>query len=283
MRMLVCCTALISFSLLSCAESTHQRQRMNFENRLDDGLSQSVETQMIRMESGSSLYSRLKQTPASYEGRLVTLSGIVLKAKRLAGSTEIEILQLPEGADGRPTEDRRQSEGRFLAMQTTTFLDPAILATGPMVTVNGTVAERVERPLDPGADNYSYPVIMIQQLTVWPLEFLHPTYPVASGAGGLSPPSTNPNFGLELVGSALNGIFRGLFHSSSSGQRSSYSSSPYSSGASSSNSSPPPQKDIPPQFKKPNLSLSAVLSEKRPFCFFEKETPRRDADGTFGT
>jgi starvation-inducible outer membrane lipoprotein len=231
---------------------------MNLENSLDDGVSQSVQTPTTPVESSPSLYSQLKAEPSIYIGRMVTLSGIVLKAKRLQGSTEVEILQLPEAADGRPMEDRRRSEGRFLALQTTTFLDPAILATGPMVTVVGSVEETVERPLEPGSDPYTYPVIAVQQLTVWPSELLHPTapfYPVTAGAASLGPTSTNPNFALDLIGSVLTGIFQGLFNSSGSRHRS-YSSSSYSSshssGRSSSNPSPPPPKDIPPQFRKPN-------------------------------
>lgn len=247
MRIFVYCTALISLVLVSCAQSAHQRQRMNLENRLNDGEFQSVQTPMTTIESIPSSYSQLKAEPSTYRGRTVTLSGIVLKAKRLQGSTEIEILQLPESADGRPMEDRRKSEGRFLAMQTTTFLDPAILATGPMVTVVGSVGEIVERPLEAGSDLYSYPVIAVQQLTVWPSELLHSNAPFTAGGAGLDPSSTNPNFALDLVGSALTGIFQGLFNSSGGGRW----SSSHSSGPSPSNPSPPP-KDIPPQFKKPN-------------------------------
>jgi starvation-inducible outer membrane lipoprotein len=208
---------------------------------------------MTRMKSAPSLYSQLKTAPATYEGKVVTLSGIVLKAKRLQGLTEVEILQLPEGVDGRPTEDRRESEGRFLARQTTAFLDPAILATGPIVTVVGSVEESVERPLEPGADNYSYPVIAIQQLTVWPSELLQSnagSYPAGAGASGLIPTNTNPYFGLELVGSVVTGIIQGIFSTSRDERRSSYSSA--STGSSSANPSPPPTKDIPPQFRKPN-------------------------------
>ena len=253
MRILVCSMALLGFLFASCAQSAHQRQRMNLESRPDDGPSQLVEAQVAGMESGPRLYSQIKETPAKYEGKVVTLSGVVLKAKRLQGSTEIEILHLPEGADGRPTEDRRQSQGRFLARQTTTFLDPAILSTGPMVTVVGSVDETVERPLEAGSDFYSYPVLTVQQLTVWPSELLHSNPPVAAGAAGFDPSSTSPNFALELVGSVLTGIFQGLFNSSGNKRwSSSRSSSSYSSGSTSSNPSPPPPKDIPPQFRKPN-------------------------------
>ena len=254
MRMFICCTALIGFVFASCAQSAHQRQRMNLENPLDDGTSQSLQALMTPIGIPS-LYSQLKTAPSTYIGRTVTLSGIVLKAKRLQGSTEVEILQLPEAADGRPMQDRRHSQGRFLAIQTTTFLDPAILSTGPMVTVVGSVEETVERPLETGADPYSYPVIAVQQLIVWPSELLAstaPFYPITAGAASLSPTSTNSSFALDLVGSVLSSIFQNLLNSDGSGRRSSYSSLSSSPGASSSNPSPPPPKDIPPQFRKPN-------------------------------
>ena len=255
MRMFVYCTVLIGLVLASCAESTHQRQRINIENRPDDGPSQSAETHMTRMDSAPSLYSQLKAAPVTYAGKVVTLSGIVLRARRLQGTTEVEILQLPEGVDGRPAEDRRQSEGRFLARQTTAFLDPAILATAPVVTVVGSVEESVERPLEPGSDSYSYPVIAIQQLTVWPKELIHsngPSYPLASGAGGLNVANTSPNFALDVIGSVLSGIFQAIFNSSRSEPQASYSPSSHSSASSSASPSSPPPKDIPPQFRKPN-------------------------------
>ncbi len=248
MRTFVCFTALISFVLASCAESTHQRQRLNLNNRLDDGASQSTETQTIHTEASRSLYSQLQSVPATYEGKVVTLSGIVLKARRLQGLTEVEVLQLPDDVYGRPTEDRHHSEGRFLARQTSSFLDPAILATGPIVTVVGSVEESVERPLEPGSDSYSYPVIAIQQLMVWPSELVHsngPSYPVASNTRSLIQSNTNATFLLDVIGPVLRVIFQGIFNSSRSDHPAAYSPPSYFSGSSSDYRSSPRPKGYP--------------------------------------
>lgn len=251
----VFCLASITVVLVSCAESVHQRERLGLgagpsqaPEEVSDSARASAEPESAPLADG-----RPSAHLHVHQGQVVMLSGTVLKAKQLNGVTEIEILQLPSGADGRPTEDRRQSQGRFLAKQTT-FLDPAVLATGPMVTVLGMVEDEVERPLEPGADNYSYPVLAIQQLTVWPLELLQPnagSYAAPGSATGLSGTEASGDFALNFLGSILTGIVQAIFNPDRHDQqRSSYSSTSSQSSSSPSHSSSPSQKDIPPQFQK---------------------------------
>jgi len=78
-------------------------------------------------------------SPESYKGRVLVLGGEVLKAKRLRAGTEIEFLQLPLEDGEKPSHDRRQSQGRFLALQQE-FLDPATVAEGTRVTMVGEVS-----------------------------------------------------------------------------------------------------------------------------------------------
>lgn len=262
MRTRVVCLMMLSLLLASCAESVHQYERMGLGSGYS---SMSVEVPGSPGATGfvRSAYARA-EAPASADlqltqGQAVSLSGIVLKAKRLDGMTEVEVLQLPLEADGRPTGDRRQSQGRFLARQTT-FLDPAILATGPVVTVHGVVEGVVERPLEPGSDNYAYPIVVVQDLTIWPHELLQPyggAYVQAIGQA--SPPNLEPETGwaFGFLGALFRGFGQALFMPNHYDSRHHYGYSSYapnySSGSSPSPNPPPPaQKDIPPQFRKHN-------------------------------
>lgn len=252
MRTRLVCTILTSLMLASCAESVHQHQRMGLEGGYSEPQAPAVTKPGILPPADILPPEKL----AMSEGQAVSLSGIVLKAKRLDGMTEIEVLQLPLEADGRPTNDRRQSQGRFLARQTT-FLDPAILATRPTVTVHGVMEGIVERPLEPGSDDYAYPIIAVQDLTIWPHELLQPYSGSDVSAIGLANPSyTEPGtgFSLSFLGVLFRGFGQALFTPNRYDYRNNYgypSYSPnYSSSSSSSNPPPPAQKDIPPQFRK---------------------------------
>lgn len=261
MRTRVVCLMMLSLLLASCAESVHQYERMGLGSGYSSmpvevpgspGATGFVRSAYARAEAPASADLQLTQ------GQAVSLSGIVLKAKRLDGMTEIEVLQLPLEVDGRPTNDRRQSQGRFLARQTT-FLDPAILATRPTVTVHGVTEGVVERPLEPGSDNYAYPIVVVQDLTIWPYELLQP-YSGSSvqAIGPANPPYTEPGTGflLSFLGAFFRGFGQALFTPNRYDYRNNYgypSYSPnYSSSSSSSNPPPPAPKDIPPQFRKNN-------------------------------
>lgn len=246
---------LMSLMLVSCAESVHQQERMGFEQERSRPQAVPALSYINESQPSPPVYGTTPVKLQLSQGQSVTMSGLVLQAKRLEGFTEIEILQLPAGADSRPTEDRRQSQGRFLARQTT-FLDPAILATKPMVTITGVVEAEVERPLEPGSDNYAYHVVAIQELTIWPQELIEPYAGSLAQPGGttaFSQPDMETDFMSNFLGAILRGLGQILFspnrHDYRSPYNSSYSSS-HSSSSSSASPSPPPEKDIPPQFRK---------------------------------
>lgn len=261
MRMRLLGIILMSLLLASCAESVHQHERLGLGR---DSFRMPVEASDSSRATG---FVRSVSVPAGERppasslmtaGEVVSLSGIVLKAKRLDGMTEVEVLQLPLEADGRPTGDRRQSQGRFLARQTT-FLDPAILATGPTVTVQGVVEGVVERPLEPGSDDYAYPVIAVQDLTIWPQELLQPSGAVALRPTGLADTAqadAAAGSSLDFLGAILQGFGRALFmpnqYDSWRHYRSPSYTPDYSSRSSPSSNPLPAQKDIPPQFRKHN-------------------------------
>ncbi|BCA52954.1 hypothetical protein W02_00940 [Nitrospira sp. KM1] len=154
--------------LTACAQSAHQLERKGIGS---EGLMEGSPASESRVDADASeqasLFAQLRAAPTEFLGRTVTISGIVLNAKRLEGFTELEILQLPADAGVPSAGDRRRSLGRFLARQSS-FLDPATLGGDPLVTVTGVVEGELQRPLNEGADNYLYPIVTVRELKVWP-------------------------------------------------------------------------------------------------------------------
>jgi outer membrane lipoprotein len=109
-------------------------------------------------------FLQLKESPATYNGRLVVLGGEVLSAKRGTDNTRIEVLQIPLNASHEPVQDRTSSQGRFLALQEQ-FLDPATVPVGSLVTVVGEVTGTTTMPID--EVQYVYPTLRIRHVQVW--------------------------------------------------------------------------------------------------------------------
>ena len=110
-------------------------------------------------------FLEVKTAPDSFKGQSVVFGGVVLTARRLKGGTRIEVLQLPIDRSTRPGYDLTRSQGRFIAFQRE-FLDPATLPQGTRVTVTGDVTGSTTLPLD--ETEYTYPVIDIKRVQVWP-------------------------------------------------------------------------------------------------------------------
>lgn len=138
-------------------------------------LAAACSSQQIIPESLESLVDRsvsfrdLVSAPETYEGKVVVLGGVVLKAKRLKEGTQIELLQMPLDKGERPILDRQQSQGRFLAIQQE-FLDPATIVEGSAMTIVGEVSGAKTDYLDDV--EYRYPVVIVKHLHVW----LAPSY-----------------------------------------------------------------------------------------------------------
>ena len=110
-------------------------------------------------------YAQLKASTETYKGQAVTLGGKVLHAKRLKEGTRIEILHLPLTSSLKPIFDLSKSQGRFVAIKRE-FLDPATLPPGTFVTISGEIAGSMTLPLD--ETDYTYPVVDIKNVRVWP-------------------------------------------------------------------------------------------------------------------
>jgi outer membrane lipoprotein len=140
----------------ACAQSAHQSGQYLFDRLVPKDLRQQVDRTVT--------FSELKESPSTYEGRVIMLSGVVLNAKRAKERTEIEVLQIPSNTSFGPSREREQSEGRFLAVQER-GLDPAVVEEGSHITVIGEVKGTATKSLDEGT--YTYPVLDIKQLVDW--------------------------------------------------------------------------------------------------------------------
>ncbi len=110
-------------------------------------------------------FSEVKESPASFKGKLVILGGKILEAKRKKSSTQLTILQLPLNDEQVPTTELIQSQGRFIAEQQE-FLDPATVPPDSRITVVGEITGSVTQQLD--ETDYTYPTLKIHHLKVWP-------------------------------------------------------------------------------------------------------------------
>jgi outer membrane lipoprotein len=157
LRLIALFCLLCGLSILSaCAESVHQVQR----TAESLGIPLELENEIDR----SVRFADLQQAPSEYVGRTVMLGGTVIKGKRTKEGTELEVLQRPTGEEGKLTEDRLRSEGRFLAVQEA-FLDPATFPQGTPITVIGTVKGVTTRRLD--ESDYVYPVLEVKHVIDW--------------------------------------------------------------------------------------------------------------------
>ncbi len=141
----------------ACAQSAHQSGRDLLDQILPDQVQQQIDHSVSFVD--------LKANPAAYQGKTIMVSGIVLKSRRVKDRTEIEVLQIPTGSGAVPTKDRARSQGRFLAVKSGEFLDPAVVDAGTPVTVVGEVGPAVTRGMDEG--EYTYPVLEIKHVVDW--------------------------------------------------------------------------------------------------------------------
>jgi len=146
-----------SLLLLGCAQSAHQTGQ--------DRLDQVIPSPVMRQVDKSVSFSDLRAAPSDYLGRTVMLSGLALTSRRVKDRTEIEILQLPTEPGLLPADRKAQSQGRFVAVQSHAFLDPAVIEKDAPLTVVGEVQGSTTKQIDDG--EYRYPVLEIKHLVNW--------------------------------------------------------------------------------------------------------------------
>ncbi len=100
-----------------------------------------------------------------YTGMRVVWGGMIVKTQPLQQMTQIEVLAFPVDSNGEP--DRQtSSQGRFL-IQRKGYLEPADFAPGRWLSVVGTIGQPQMGTV--GKASYRFPVILPDQLYLWPL------------------------------------------------------------------------------------------------------------------
>lgn len=100
-----------------------------------------------------------------YTDMRVVWGGMIIKTQPLQQKTQIEVLAFPVDSNGEP--DRQTtSQGRFL-IQHQGYLEPADFAPGRWVSVVGKIGQSQMGTV--GKVNYRFPVIVPEQLYLWPL------------------------------------------------------------------------------------------------------------------
>lgn len=103
---------------------------------------------------------------SSVKGRSVIWGGVIVASTNLKDATQLEILAYPlDSSQGPILED--QSMGRFLAMRTG-YLETADYTQGRLITIKGTLSGTQLGKI--GETEYTYPVVNIQQMHLWPKE-----------------------------------------------------------------------------------------------------------------
>ena len=124
-----------------------------------------VMSKELRREAEKDLpFTEVFKNPELHRGKVVIWGGMIVDSKNTKEGTLLEVLQKPLDMVGEPR-DGDQSGGRFLAIYDD-YLDVAIYAKGREVTVGGFV--RGERGMPLGEIRYTYPVITVKEIHLWP-------------------------------------------------------------------------------------------------------------------
>jgi outer membrane lipoprotein len=224
----------------SCAKSAHQTG--------EDQLQQVIPSAVLSQVDETVSFSDLLAEPRNYVGRTVMISGLALKSRRAKDGTEIEVLQLPTDRGMTPSDRKAKSQGRFLAVQSDGFLDPAVIEKDSPVTVVGEVKGATTKALDEG--EYQYPVLDIKHLVDWNEVRIQDrdTYyasPYYGGYGGYYGPWSSWYYGFGSPFAGPYGFYPYSYYGPYYGP---YYGFPR--GFSVPSPAPPPASSIPPQFKK---------------------------------
>ena len=141
----------------------------------------------LRQEAQKNLsFSMVLQDPMAYKGAIVIWGGKIIKTLNRKHGTEILVLQTPLNWRERP-EEEESSGGRFIA-KSPGYLDAAVYRAGRKITVAGEVAG--EETLPVGEIKYTYPVVMIREIHLWPKEkaYFYPPPDYYWGWGFYPPP-----------------------------------------------------------------------------------------------
>jgi outer membrane lipoprotein len=110
-----------------------------------------------------------------YIGAEVRWGGEISKVENKADQTWIEIVRRKLWDDGKPKASG-ESDGRFIA-SFTGFTDPVVYKVGQLLTVVGTIEDKIERPI--GGYDYVFPIVAVEGSYLWKVTTVarYPNYP----------------------------------------------------------------------------------------------------------
>jgi outer membrane lipoprotein len=110
-----------------------------------------------------------------YIGAEVRWGGEISKVENRADQTWIEIVRRRLWEDGKPKTSGK-SDGRFIA-SFTGFVDPVVYEVGHLLTVVGTIEDKVKRPI--GEYDYVFPIVTVEGSYLWKVTTVarYPNYP----------------------------------------------------------------------------------------------------------
>ena len=136
--------------------------------------------------------SRQKSAPLATP---VEWGGVIVSLENLRNSTELEIIAYPLARNGQPDTDE-PPVGRFIAVSGG-YLEQADYARGRQVTVSGRIDRLREGKV--GQAEYLFPVMLTQELRLWPKAY-----------GSDPTPRFNFGFGIGSGGSTSGGVGIGI-------------------------------------------------------------------------
>ncbi len=98
------------------------------------------------------------------QGTAVLWGGVIIASSNLKQATQFEILAYPLDSKQRP-DPKKTPQGRFLALQPG-YLETSDYNQGRLISLSGTLQQN--RTGRVGETEYTYPVIEIRQLHLWP-------------------------------------------------------------------------------------------------------------------
>jgi outer membrane lipoprotein len=107
-----------------------------------------------------------RSDPDGTRNRRVLWGGVIVHVANLKDETQIEVLAYPLDRSGRPDTSSGPS-GRFLAIRSG-YLETGVYAQGRLLTLVGPLAGTRQGKI--GEAPYTYPVVMADQLHLWPRE-----------------------------------------------------------------------------------------------------------------
>ena len=128
------------------------------------GCAHVISTEVRNQVDEGITFRQVFQSPDAYKGKVVVWGGTIINTTHQKEGTLVEVLQKPLDIEEQP-EDVDRSEGRFLVFHEG-FLDDAVYAKGRRITVAGEVIGSRKMPL--GEIEYTYPVVTIRELHLWP-------------------------------------------------------------------------------------------------------------------